>query len=315
MKYPVFDGHCDTALELYAAGDPSLAHAKGHVTLQAMTALHPYAQFFAFCPVSFPEHGDPAKLYDKSLAAFQNQLQLHNGIMTLCGNFHQLHNAWEQGKTAVFLSIEGAEAICCDPGRLEQAAMAGIRMIAPVWNGENSLSGTNVTDGGLTPRGREFIRRAQELGIIVDVSHISDRAFFEICDLTQAPVVASHSNSRAVCNHKRNLTDEQFRLIVQMGGTVGINLYPLFLREDGRASYHDIYIHLEHFLSLGGEDTVALGGDMDGIPTTPEGFKDIRNYKDIAEFLESRGLPSALLKKLCAGNLMRILDTCFCKPV
>jgi len=307
MKYPIFDGHCDTALRFFHRGLPTFGTPGAHVTLPAMAALPRYAQFFAFCTVCYPTRLTPPELFRQALGDFTSQLETHGEQMTLCTDRTGLDRAWQQGKTAAFLALEGAEAMDCDPGRMEEMAALGITMIAPAWNYENALSGTNQTGGGLTAAGREFVRRAGEWGIILDVSHISDRAFFEICELAEGPVVASHSNSRTLCPHPRNLTDDQFRCLRDRGGTVGLNLYAGFLRQEGPANLEDVRRHLEHFLSMDGEKTVALGGDLDGISAWPEGFHGLESYRDLFALLEAHGYGTSLLEALGAGNLARVL--------
>ena len=133
------------------------------------------------------------------------------------------------------------------------------------------------------------MRRAQQLGILIDVSHLSDQAFRNLCDITAAPILASHSNSRAVCGNSRNLTDEQFKIICNFGGLVGLNLYAPFLREDGPADFSDFKRHMDHFLELGGEHHLALGGDLDGCSALPTGFTGVQCWNDLGRYLIQSG--------------------------
>lgn len=307
MNYPVFDGHCDTALKFFHRGIPTFGEHDAHVTLQGVKSLPRYAQFFAFCTVCYPCGLTPEQLFLQGYADFMRQLETHSDHFALCTDRGGLERAWRSGKCAAFLALEGAEAIGCDPGRLEEAAAMGVRMVSLTWNYDNALSGTNVTGTGLTAQGREFFRRAQRLGMIVDVSHISDKAFFALCELAEAPIVASHSNSRTLCGHPRNLTDDQFRCLRDLGGTVGLNLYAGFLRQDAPATLEDVRRHLEHFLSMEGEHTVALGADLDGISQAPEGFSGVEDYRHLFAHLESCGYAPSLLESLGAGNLKRML--------
>ncbi len=309
MKYPVLDGHCDTALKFFHRGIPTFGEHDAHVTLAGVKSLPRYAQFFAFCTVCYPCGLTPEQLFLQGYTDFLRQLETHDDVFALCTSRGQMENAWAAGKCAAFLALEGAEAIGCDPGRLEEAYAMGVRMVSLTWNHDNALSGTNVTGTGLTARGREFFRRAQRLGMIVDVSHISDKAFFELCELAEAPIVASHSNSRALCPHPRNLTDDQFRCLRDLGGTAGLNLYAGFLRQEGTATLDDVRRHLEHFLSLDGERTVALGGDLDGIAVAPEGFSGVEDYRGLFAHLESCGYGPSLLEALGAENLTRMLSS------
>ena len=313
MRFPVFDGHADTAMENFFKYGQCLTQDVGHINFANIEKLGKYAQFFAFCSVCFRKP-DPVELFEKAFAKFMDELQQYGEKFALCGNVQQLKSAWEQKKTAAFLAIEGAEAIGCDPGRLEDVYARGVRMITLTWNFENALGGTCKTGGGLTEQGREFVRRAQELGMIVDISHSSDAVFFDVCEIATKPIIASHSNCRAVCDHPRNLTDDQLRCVRQLGGTVGINLYPPFLRGE-TASFEDVRRHMEHMLEIAGEDIVALGGDLDGIDSAPEGFAGVADYETITGYLAANGFSDALLEKICSENLVGVMERCQLKPV
>ena len=141
------------------------------------------------------------------------------------------------------------------------------------WNNPNALSGTNCEEPerGLSEQGRAFVREMQRLGMLVDVSHLSDPGFWDVIEIARWPIMASHSNSRAVWDHTRNLTDDMFTAIIKNHGVVGLNLCREFV--GGAEDIDALAGHLEHFLSLGGEKTVALGGDLDGCTTCREGHR------------------------------------------
>ena len=170
----------------------------------------------------------------------------------------------------------------------------------------NVLTGSNQTGEGLTDLGREYVRNAQELGILVDVSHISDAGFWDIMKITQAPVIASHSNSRAVCPHARNLTDDMFRAICETGGVAGYNFCRNFTGEN--ANLDTVCDHIFHFLELdpSGEH-IALGGDLDGVEHTPDGFEGVQSYPALADRLEARGLTETLIRKIFWQNALNVL--------
>ena len=231
--------------------------------------------------------------------------------MCLCLSGGDYDAALAQGKIAAFLALEGAEGIDCDPGRLEDLFEMGFRMVTLTWNANNALAGCAKEDGpGLTRQGREFVRRAQALGMLVDVSHISDRAFWDVLDTAEKPVVASHSNSRAMCSHWRNLTDQQFQALCVHGGSAGINLYGMFLTMDGTAGLEHVYRHIDHFMELGGEGHVALGGDLDGCDRLPRGFKGLKDYEKLAAFLERKGYTGETIQQIYSNTLKRIVTLC-----
>ncbi len=303
MSFPVFDLHCDTALGLYHK-QKSLWDNDGHVSLRHAQALPGYAQCFAFF-CSFAKEEAP-QMYDAARTCFLRELEKNEAYVVQCRTKAEADAALKQGRAAAFLSIEGAEALACDPGRLELAKEQGIVMVGLTWNFENALSGSCQTGSGLTQTGREFVRRAQELGILVDTSHLSERGFFDICDITAGPVIASHSNSAAVFPHARNLTDEQFRLLCQTGGVAGINLYADFLGE--KVTFETVYQHIDHFLQIGGEGHVALGGDLDGCERLPEGFSNVGDYNKLSEYLVARGLPERTVADIFYNNFAKVVD-------
>ena len=269
--YVVFDSHCDTATELWSRKE-TLERNTCHVSLPQMRQLAGCGQFFAFCTLGGMNTGWTCEqLLWEPYRYVREQLEMHRDSVQLCTCGADYDRALEAGKCAAFLSLEGAEGISCDPGRLEQLREAGITMVNLTWNADNALAGASKQDGpGLSCQGREVVRRAQKLGILIDVSHVSDRAFWDIMDITEKPVVASHSNSRRLCGHSRNLTDEQFRAICDCGGYAGINLYPAFLSENERPDFETIYAHMDHFLQIGGSMWRLAGIWMESVLCLPD---------------------------------------------
>lgn len=309
-KYAVFDSHCDTATELWKRKE-TLERNTCHISLPRMEQFAGCAQYFAFCTLGGLDTGWTCEqLLWEPYRYFMNQLQVHKDRIQLCVNGDDLDQAMAAGKCAAFLSLEGAEGIACDPGRLEQLREAGITMVNLTWNANNALAGCSKEDGpGLSEQGREFVRRAQKLGILIDVSHVSDRAFWDIMDIAEAPVVASHSNSRRLCGHSRNLTDEQFLAICECGGYAGINLCPAFLSEGKKPDFETIYTHMDHFLQLGGEH-VAMGGDLDGISSLPDGFAGMQDYEKLALFLEQKGFHEDVIRGIYSNTMKKVVTLC-----
>ena len=306
-NYPVFDGHCDTAVELWRKGE-LLAENSGQVSLAQAADFPAYVQFFAFCTVWIEDDRTNEERFEAAMACFSEQLRKNR--VPLCRSAADVSAILRDGGVGALLSIEGAEAIGCDPGRLEKLAARGVRMIAPVWNYENALCGSCVTGSGLSAQGREFVRRAQRAGIILDVSHMSERGFWEVCELAEKPIVASHSNAKAVCGHVRNLMDAQFRALCDLGGTAGLNLYAAFLNESGHASMDDVRRHLEHFLALGGEGHLALGGDLDGCEVLPDGMHGLRDYALLENCLKNWGFDDRTIKNLFYKSLEKVVNVC-----
>ena len=146
--------------------------------------------------------------------------------------------------------------------------------------------------------------------MLVDVSHLSEKGFWDMIELAEKPVLASHSNSFSVCPHPRNLTDDQFRAICDLGGTAGLNLYVPFLTEQPHASFDDLRRHLDHFLELGGEGHIALGADLDGCDRLPAGFSGLDDYEALGDFLKNTGYSDETIQNLFCNSLMKVVKTC-----
>jgi membrane dipeptidase len=161
-----------------------------------------------------------------------------------------------------------------------------------------------LSGGGFTDVGREAVRRMEACGMVVDVSHISDEGFFELCKFSQKPFVASHSNARKICGHPRNLTDDMFTEIAGRGGLVGINYYGKFVRDGGSGSVDDILRHIHHFLELGGEDVLALGSDFDGADM-PDYLSGADKIHVLIDALRRSGIPETVVAKILSQNAIR----------
>lgn len=302
-----FDGHCDTILHCYFTGE-HLANSTGHWNLDKVKDFTGVAQFFA-C-FGEPEDMPGRALWDvfrEEVALFYQEIDANSSKITFCTTVNDIETAWREGKAAALLSAEGAELLDCDMEKLRIAYNMGVRAVNITWNHPNVLSGTNAEEPhrGLSDQGREFVREMNRLGMLIDVSHLSDPGFWDVVSTTTSPIFASHSDSRACHFHTRNLTDEQFTAIIRLHGAVGLNLCPEFLGEP--ATLDTVRHHLDHFLELGGEDTVALGGDWDGISRLPEGLRDVTGWATLRQYLETCGYSEALLDKLFYKNLMRVV--------
>lgn len=302
----VFDGHCDTISRCYRQGI-SLRKNEGHLDLERMRGCGHFAQFFAAFAsakrVDRPIH----EVFLGEVATFQQQMAENADWVIHCRTAQQAEEAWEAGKVAAFLSVEGAELLDCDLEKLEEAYQMGVRAVNLTWNHVNALSGTNVDEPerGLTPQGKAFALKMQELGMLVDVSHLSDPGFWDVIDLAQKPIFASHSNSRAICGHTRNLTDEMFRALIKNGGVTGFNMGSDFVGEN--PTIDTIIAHIEHWLSLGGGKNISLGGDWDGVRSMPEGINGVQDLEKLAERLLRMNYSETQVEDLFYRNLMRVV--------
>lgn len=304
----LFDGHCDTISRCLELGG-DFWRSGGHLDLERTGKFRRYAQFFAVFGDGATVPGLPLwELTQREYALFRRELAANADRMALCRTGAEAEAAYAQGKTAAFLSVEGAELLDCDLHKLEEAHAMGVRAVNLTWNHSNALSGSNAeeTGRGLSGQGRAFVRRMEDLGMLVDVSHLSDPGFWDVAQLCAGPFFASHSNSRAVFSAPRNLTDAQFTAIIEHHGVAGLNMFSDFLGED--PDMETILAHLEHFLALGGEQNIALGGDWDGISRMPRGFAGIQDMDKLFERLLQRNYSEALVRDLFHNNLMRVVN-------
>ena len=312
MNIPVFDLHCDTALALLGktgneAGN--LKHNSLHIDLDRAAKLEAYCQCFACFTTPDMQQWmkvSPIVVFERELATIQREVDKHKRMIRLAYCAEDVEANRDSGKMSAILTIEGPAGFDFDPELLENLHQIGFRMSTLGWNEKNVLTGSNVTGGGLTDKGREYVKEAQRLGILVDVSHISDEGFWDIMEITQAPVVASHSNSRFVCNHSRNLTDDMFRAICRTGGVAGINQYAEFLGE--HPTLDTVCDHVLHLLELDPDGKhIALGGDLDGCEAFNEGFEGIQSYPSLAQRLLERGLTEDMIRDIFWNNALNVL--------
>ncbi len=296
MSIPYFDAHCDTLTAVLERGG-KLRRNKFHVDLERLEKYAPAAQVFA---VWGGRYGEKAALLRESARSGPR--------LALCSTAAGVRAANAAGKMAALLSVEGAEQLGCSPERLRKARREdGVVMVNLCWNADNELCGSAMDgQGGLTDRGRAFVKAAQESGVAVDLSHASERAFWDVMEIAQKPVIASHSDSAALCGDSpRNLTDRQFEALAACGGGAGLNLCPDFLGL-GR-NLDACCAHIEHFLSLGGEKAVFIGADFDGIDDMPDGISGVQDMGRLYEALLRRGHSEQLVRDIFYNNLLEIL--------
>ena len=324
---PYFDAHCDTVYRCLETGETSAldygdsreeqcryyaasAHLRkngGHIDLERSRQFSRCAQFFALFHDAAEAPADGLWAQCRRMHDFFLREMADNAdIVRHCRTGREVDETVAEGKTAALLSIEGADLLDCDVHKVETVAQCGLRFLNPVWNRANVLSGTNAEEPerGLSAAGRDFIHVLEEHAIYPDVSHLSDAGFWDLVHIARRPIVASHSNARAVCPHRRNLTDDQFRAIRDSGGVAGLNLYLHFV---GQPTMDALVAHVEHFLALDGEKTLCLGGDLDGCEALAAGMAGMQDVPKLYEALKARGYGDALLEDIFWNNLRRLI--------
>lgn len=300
-RLKLFDLHCDTPTELYINGT-SLADNPHHVSLDGAADFSGYTQVMAIYSNRAFDDESAFRNFHKTADYLMTQLEL------LCDRVTYVKHAkgYEAAEThaKVFLAVEDARLLCGIRDRLRVLHARGVRFLTPVWGGENCLGGAHDTSVGLTDFGKLIIDDCFTMGIVPDVSHASEQTaddIFAIAKDRGKPIVATHSASYSVYAHTRNLRDGQFEFIKNSGGLVGVCLYSRHLCGRKEAHISDVIAHIEHYMSLGGENTVAFGSDFDGAAMPTE----IRRPSDllpVAEELARLNYSNEQIEKLFYGN-------------
>ena len=241
------------------------------------------------------------------------------GRLKVCRNLDDIRQAIDNGVLAAIFHIEGAEALDADLTMLDVLHQAGLRSIGPVWSRPNIFA-TGVPfkfpsspdiGPGLTEAGFALVKACNRLKIMLDLSHLNEKGFWDVARTSDAPLVATHSNAHAICPHSRNLTDKQLAAIRESRGMVGVNYAVSFLRPDGRKDSNTplelILRHLDHLIAHLGEDHVGLGSDFDGA-LIPSEIGTVAGLPNLVQAMRAHGYDEALMAKLCHANWLRVLE-------
>ena len=215
----------------------------------------------------------------------------------------------EESEGAFMLSVEGCDLLDGHGEMLSDWRRQGVRMAALTWNYDNCVATPASKDSttGLKPFGREAVREMQRLGMAVDVSHLNEKGFYELLEMGVVPL-ASHSCCRKLCDHVRNLTDDQLKALFSAGGYVGVNFYPAFLQKSGKATLSHVCDHVIHMLEMGGEGHIGFGSDFDGIETKPDGLSGPQDFPKLMDALRKRGLDEKLIRGIAGENLLHYYE-------
>jgi len=308
----VFDAHCDTLQEVLA-GKRRLGERseEGHMDLPRLRQGGVTAQIFALfvSPNHFPRGAASQAL--RLLDVFYQEMEENADQLTLATTASDIERAKVEGKVAGVLSLEGAEALEGDLGVLRAFYKLGVRNIGLTWNLRNAAAdGVDETrsSSGLTNFGVQLVQEMNRLGILVDISHLSPTGVRDVLYVSEAPVIASHSNAHALCPHRRNLTDEQLEGVASKGGVVGVTFVPNFVTEDGnQATLKGVLDHIDHMVKTIGIDHVGLGSDFDGFSNANvRGLEDVTCLPKLTAGLVERGYGEEDVKKILGGNLVRV---------
>ncbi|MCL2096369.1 MAG: membrane dipeptidase [Oscillospiraceae bacterium] len=294
------DLHCDTAYEIYKT--KSRLDKNGlHIDFEKAGIFEKYSQIFAIW-------SDNDKSDDEN---YEDFFKIRDYFLE---SFSENKN---QNKISAYLAVEGGKLLSDDLSRLDILYNCGVRFLTLVWNGVCKIGGAFNTNEGLTDFGKQAVKKCEELGIIIDISHGSDKLISDVFDISGKPVIASHSSSRKIISDicpgqktlaKRNLSDGQFLEIKKRGGVVGISLCRGHIaNEEGPVNISDIIKHIDYYLSLGGEDIICFGCDFDGAPM-PDDIGDITGVMKICEELKKRGFSDSLIENIMYRNADNFIE-------
>ena len=306
MRY--FDCHADTLIGIKRQGD-TLGKNQGDVDLERVGAFaEVYTQIFAIfgnraaMDRKHPE-AEFAQLYERAKALLEAETER----LVWCKSGEDMGLAHAAGKTAAFLSVEDVSIM----GKtVEQIRELGIRFVMLTWNYENEYACGSMTsqERGLTEEGKQLVKRLLEQNIVPDVSHLSDQGVEDLLNLTDKPIIASHSNVREICEHPRNLNRRQIRELIRRKGLIGMNVYRGFVGTDQNCSVKDILRHMDAVLELRGEDVLALGADLDGCGGEfPKGIEGVQSMPYLRECMEKSGFGTTLTEKIFFENAARFV--------
>lgn len=311
MKKITVDGHCDALLKDYYQEICHRDVAPHQVTKQLLQKGAINLQVFAiFVPPPLERFALEAAV---DMIGLLGEMIAEDPDYLLVLGEAQLDQLKESDRIGVLIGLEGAEPLGNNLRRLDIFFQLGVRLITLTWSRRNFFADGSYwnpeeeTNYGLTSLGAKLVEAMNHQGVIIDVSHLNERAFYEVLDLTTLPLVASHSCVKALCNSPRNLTDDQLKKLAQNRGVMGINFYPAFLSESKEASLDDVIRHIDYVCHFtGSADHVGLGSDFDGIDSTPKGLEDASKMRTIAEALEKKGYSEGDIHKIMGENFERV---------
>lgn len=304
----MIDLHCDTIMQLLDHPDSGdLYRNTWKIDIEKLQKAHSKVQDFALF-INLGETNDPYGRYEEMRNLCTSQIHLYGEHIQHVLSYQDVESVYKSGKIGALMSIEEGGVLGGDLDKLKQAYQDGVRLITLTWNYPNGLGEPHCGEQHkkLTPKGIEFVEAMQDLGIIVDCSHLNDAGTEQLGDILDVPFVASHSNAREVTAHTRNLPDNLIKLIANKGGVIGLNFAQSFLGTSPVSRIDDIVKHGLYLINKGGEDVVALGTDFDGIKPNTE-IKDASEMYRLYDAFKEAGLSVEQCEKLFWKNADRLL--------
>lgn len=308
----VIDGHCDS-LGDYLEGKRTLREpqAGGHWDISRAREGKVILQFLAAFIESRYKPEQASKRGLELIHAAHRFLKENEESVYLIRSSKDLPLSPPVDKIACLLSVEGGEILGESLFMLDLIFELGVRALGLTWNQRNAIAdgAGEKTNSRLTRFGESVIHRMNDLGMIVDVSHLNEAGFWHVLELSNQPILASHSCAHALCPHPRNLSDEQIRALAEHQGLIGVNFYPAFLTPEPEARLSDVIKHIRHIAEVAGVEVIGLGSDFDGIDKTPLGLEDVGKFTILSEALLEEGFTTGEVEQIMHKNFMRFLST------
>lgn len=302
----IVDLHCDTVSFIYDNGE-SLWENTGHFDIKRALYSNIGIQFFALFNI-YPSCDVILRNICKQMDKFFRELEENQQYLYFIKCFDDINKDENAKKIGCILHLEGGEALGTDLEILRMFYKLGLRSLGLTWNYRNHLAdgvGEDSFAGGISKQGREVIKEMDKMGIILDLSHISTKGFYEALSYYERPVMVTHANARALCNHKRNLDDSQLKALASNGGIIGINQVSSFVTEQGVGKVDNLLDHIVYIAELIGIDHVALGSDFDGADSIV--MSGVEEYNNWEELLFKRGFSHQEIGLVLHGNALRVM--------
>lgn len=304
----LFDLHCDTLYRAYAE-KKSLVQNDFHISINKGKVYKPWLQCMAVWIPDNVRNINALNLFSNAKKLLDSELSVLSDFCLQIKNKKDFDIVNQAEKCGIILTVEGGAVLGGDIKNLDYLNQCGVKMMTLTWNGSCEIGDGCMCKNskGITEFGKQVIRKMNDLNMLVDVSHASEKLFYDVVEINKKPLVASHSCSKSVFNHVRNLTDEQFNIIKNSGGVVGINFADIFLNGKNNSSIYDILRHIEYFLSLGGEKTISLGSDFDG-SDMPAGILGIESMNDLYELFLKKNYKEDLVNDIFFNNANKLFN-------
>lgn len=326
-RIPIADMHCDTISEIVTRRKQGqkveLRKNELHLDLEKMKSAGYLVQNFAMF-LYMKNLENPYEACMQMIDTYKQEIANNSDAIAEAFSYEDIIKNKQAGKLSALLTIEEGEAAMGSIEKLHEFYQRGVRMLTLTWNFKNSIGYPNClrpdgtrapygvpnTEQGLTGFGIEFVQEMERLGMIIDVSHLSDAGFYDVLRVTKAPFVASHSNARAVCPHVRNMTDDMIRRLAERGGVMGMNFCPAFLDleqdyDKAVGTMQMVIDQIKHIIKIAGEDCIGLGSDFDGISPHAE-LKDASCMPLLADLMRQQGFSETTIEKILYKNVLRV---------